>query len=186
MWANDNCPQSSRNTKAMISLNSIVMQLNWKTGYKEQSYDLSLQCGGFRDGCHCYIPQEWGPWLQNSSPSLSVGYMLSFWLCHSICMLGSFQCWGILLCWHIVGQDPVGLAAGAGMEGGGLVFYFLSHFLSSPSYAPSLGRWLDMTAVLLSQLLTPTLVISYYKGGGVARLVLVNRLVGLSLQRNSG
>ena len=45
-----------------------------------------------------------------------------------------------------------------------------------------------MTAVLWSQLLTPTVVISYYKGGGggVARLVLVNRLVGLSLQRNSG
>ena len=40
------------------------MQLNWKTGYKEQSYDLSLQCGGFSDGYRCYIPQEWGPRLQ--------------------------------------------------------------------------------------------------------------------------
>ena len=90
-------------------------------------------------------------------------------------MLGSFQCWGILLRWHIVGQDPVGLAAGAGMEWRGGGADLLSHFLSSLSYAPSLGRWLDMTAVLLSQPLTPTVVISYYKGGGVARLVLVNR-----------
>ena len=123
----------------MISLNSRVMQLNWKTGYKEQSYDLSLQCGGFSDGWHScsYILQEWGPWLQTSSPSLSVGYMLLFWLCHSICKLGSFQCWGILLRWHIVGQGPVALAAGAGMGGGG--GDFLSQILSSPSYAASLG-----------------------------------------------
>ena len=130
----------------------------------------------YSDGCHscCYIPQEWGPWLQTSSPSLSVGYMLLFWLCHSICMLGSFQCWDILLRWHIVGQDSVVLAAGAGM-GERAVFYFLSHILCS-SYAPSLGRWLNMTAVLWSQLLTPTVVISYYMG-----VVLVNRLVGLSL-----
>ena len=69
--------------------------------------------------------------------------------------------------------------------GGGLIF--LSHILSSPSYAPSLGGWLDMTAVLWSQPLTSTVVISYYRDvWGFARLVLVNRLVGLSLQRNSG
>ena len=133
VWANDfDCPQSSRNTKAMISLNSRVMQLNWKTGYKEQSYDLSLQCGGFSDGCHgcCYTPQEWGLWLQTSSPSLSVGYMLLFWLYHSICILGSFLCWGILLRLHVVGQDPVVLAAGAGMGvGGGLIFYLVSYLL---------------------------------------------------------
>ena len=165
------------------------MQLNWKTGYKEQSYDLSLQCGGFSDGWHScsYILQEWGPWLQTSSPRLSVGYMLLFWLCHSMCMLGSFQCWGILLRWHIVGQGPVALAAGAGMGGG----WF---FISDPIFSflcPISWRRLDMTAVLWSQPLTPTTANSYYKGaggrggGGVALLVLVNRLIGLSLQRNS-
>ena len=52
-------------------------------------------------------------------------------------MLSSFQCWGILLRWHIVGQDPVVLAAGAGIGGRGPIF--LSQILSSPSYAPSLG-----------------------------------------------
>ena len=123
-WLFD-CPKSSRNTKAMISFNSRVMQLNWKKWYKEQSYDQSLQCGGFSDGCCCFIPQKWGSWLQTSSPSLSVGYMLLFCLCHSMCMLGSFQCWGILLRWHIVGQDPVVLAAGVGMGEGG--WFFISH-----------------------------------------------------------
>ena len=29
-------------------------------------------------------------------------------------MLGSFQCRGVLLLWHMVGQGPAGLAAGAG------------------------------------------------------------------------
>ena len=102
-------------------------------------------------------------------------------------MLGSFQCWDILLRWHIVGQDSVVLAAGAGIGERAVFSIFLSCILCS-SYAPSLGRWLDMTAVLWSQLLNPTVVISYYKGGGggVARLILVNHLVGLSLQRNSG
>ena len=80
-------------------------------------------------------------------------------------MLGSFQCWGILLHWHITGQDPVVLAAGVGMGEGA---DFLSHILSSPSYAPSLGRQPDMTAVLWSQPLTPMVVISYYKGGLLA------------------
>ena len=32
-------------------------------------------------------------------------------------VLGSFQCWGVLLLWHIVGQGPAVLAAGAGRVG---------------------------------------------------------------------
>ena len=32
-------------------------------------------------------------------------------------VLGSFQCRGVLLLWHIVGQGPAVLAAGAGLVG---------------------------------------------------------------------
>ena len=38
--------------------------------------------------------------------------------------LGSFQCRGVLLLWHMVGQGPAVLAAGAGRVDCFLFFYF--------------------------------------------------------------
>ena len=49
-------------------------------------------------------------------------------------VLGSFQCRGVLLLWHMVGQGPAVLAAGAGRVG---CFFFLI-FLSCLSYLPFL------------------------------------------------
>ena len=39
-------------------------------------------------------------------------------------VLGSFQCRGVLLLWHIVGQGPAVLAAGAGQVGCFFLFFF--------------------------------------------------------------
>ena len=59
-------------------------------------------------------------------------------------VLGSFQCRGILLLLHIVGQGPAVLAAGAGRVG--YIFYIFH--LSSISNVLSFGRWLNMTEIL--------------------------------------
>ena len=48
-------------------------------------------------------------------------------------VLGSFQCRGVLLIWHMVGQGPAVLAAGAGW-----VDYPLFFFKSRLSYLPFL------------------------------------------------
>ena len=45
----------------------------------------------------------------------------SGWLGRAM-VLGSFQCRGVLLLWHMVGQGPAVLAAGAGRVG--CFFYF--------------------------------------------------------------
>ena len=50
-------------------------------------------------------------------------------------VLGSFQCRGVLLLWHMVGQGPAVLAAGAGRVG---CFDFLIFFSSGLSYLPFL------------------------------------------------
>ena len=42
-------------------------------------------------------------------------------------VLGSFQCRGILLLWHMVGQGPALLAAGAGRVG--CIFFFFFHLV---------------------------------------------------------
>ena len=55
----------------------------------------------------------------------------SGWLGRAM-VLGSFQCRGVLLLWHMVGQGPAVLAAGAGQVGCFLIF------LSSLSYLPFL------------------------------------------------
>ena len=47
-------------------------------------------------------------------------------------VLGSFQCWGVLILWHIVGQGPAVVAAGAGWVGCFLFLFFLSRL----SYLP--------------------------------------------------
>ena len=60
-------------------------------------------------------------------------------------VLGSFQCRGVLLLLHIVGQGPAVLGAGAGRVG--CIFLYIFH-LSSISYVLSFGRWLTMTEIL--------------------------------------
>ena len=66
-------------------------------------------------------------------------------------VLGSFQCQGVLLLWHMVGQGPAVLAAGAGRVGCFLGFVFLSSILSSFSNASSLGRTAGHTEILWSR-----------------------------------
>ena len=50
-------------------------------------------------------------------------------------VLGSFECRGVLLLLHIVGEGPAVLAAGAGRVG--YIFYFLAH-LSRQAHKVSL------------------------------------------------
>ena len=66
-------------------------------------------------------------------------------------VLGSFQCWGVLLLLHIVGQGPAVLAAGAG----GVGCTFSIFHLSSLSNVLSFGRQLNMTEILWFWLLNP-------------------------------
>ena len=65
---------------------------------------------------------------------------------YGICtmVLGSFQCRGILLLLHIVGQRPAVLAAGA-VQVGYILYIF---HLSSLSNVLTFGRWLNMTEIL--------------------------------------
>ena len=57
----------------------------------------------------------------------------SGWLGRAM-VLGSFQCRGVLLLWHTVGQGPAVLAAGAGWVG----YFFYFFFKSYVSYLPFL------------------------------------------------
>ena len=91
-------------------------------------------------------------------------------------VLGSFQR-GVLLLLHIVGQGPAVLAAGAARVD--YIFLYIFH-LSSISYVLSFGRRLNMTEILFFRLLNPNGSCQLRP-----RLVLVNRLEGLSLLRNS-
>ena len=81
-----------------------------------------------------------------------------------VMVMGSFQWRGILLLWHMVGQGPAVLAAGAGRVG-----CFLCVFLSSRlsylhfSNASSLGRWLDILKYCGLGRYNPTVVASYYR-----------------------
>ena len=70
-------------------------------------------------------------------------------------VLGSFQCRGILLLLHIVGQGPVVLVAGAGRVGYIYIYIFFFH-LSSLFNVLSFGRWLNMTEILWFWLLNPS------------------------------
>ena len=97
-------------------------------------------------------------------------------------VLGSFQCRGILLLWHMVGQGPAVLAAGVGRVGCFFIF-FISSVLFSFSNASSLERRLDILKYFTLGHYNPTVVVSNYWRH--AHSELVNRLVGLSLPRNS-
>ena len=72
----------------------------------------------------------------------------SRWLDRAM-VLGSFQCRGLLLLWHMVGQGLAVLAASVGQVGY-IFFYF-----SSLSNVASFGRWLNVTEILWFWLLNP-------------------------------
>ena len=66
-------------------------------------------------------------------------------------VLGSFQCRGVLLLLHIVGQGPVVLAVVTGR----VAYMFYSFHLSSFSNVLTFGRRLNMTEILWFRLLNP-------------------------------
>ena len=78
-------------------------------------------------------------------------------------VLGSFQCRGVLLLSHMVGQGPAVLAAGAGRVGFFFFNFFISSILSSMSNASSLGRRLDILKYCGLGRYYPTVVVSYYR-----------------------
>ena len=53
-------------------------------------------------------------------------------------VLGSFLCQDVLLLWHMVGQGPAVLAAGAGWAGYVLFFFFKSRLSYLPFLMPHL------------------------------------------------
>ena len=84
------------------------------------------------------------------NPHCSNFWIITGWL-GWVMALGSFQCRGVLLLLHIVGQGPAVLAAGAGRVG--YIFYIFH--LSSLSNVLSFGRRLKMTEILWFRLLNP-------------------------------
>ena len=83
----------------------------------------------------------------------------------------------------MVGQGPAVLAAGAGRVGCFFNIVFISSILSSFSNASSVGKGLDILKYCGLGHYHPAVVVNYYMRR--ACQVLVNRLVGLSLPRNS-
>ena len=95
-------------------------------------------------------------------------------------VLGSFQCRGVLLLLHLVGQGPALLAVGAGR----VCYMFYIFHISSISNVLSFGRRLNMAEILWFRLFNPNGSCQLLSRT-VFRLILVNRLEGLSLPRNS-
>ena len=74
----------------------------------------------------------------------------------------SFQCWGILLLWHMAGQGRAVLAAGAGRVGYFYIF-FISSILSSFFNASSVGRLLDILKYFGLSHYNPAVVVCCYQ-----------------------
>ena len=66
---------------------------------------------------------------------VEIGFRASGWLGRAMVLVG-FQCRGILLLWHMVGQGPAVLAAGAVQMG--CFFIFSSHLSYLPFLMPHL------------------------------------------------
>ena len=88
----------------------------------------------------------------------------SEWLGRAI-VLGSFQCRGVLLLLHMVGQRPAVLAVGAGWVGYVLflIFKFRLSCHGSFSNATSVGRRLDILKYCGLGRSNPAVVVSYYR-----------------------
>ena len=80
-------------------------------------------------------------------------------------VVGSFQCRGVLLIWHMVGQGPAVLAAGA-RRMGCFFFFFISSILSSFSNALCFWRRLNILKYCGPGHYNPTVVVS---GGVLAK-----------------
>ena len=79
-------------------------------------------------------------------------------------VLGSFQCRGVLLLWHIVEQGYAVLAAGAGRMSYLFIYlFFISSILSSFSNASSVARRLDILKYCGPGCYHPAVVVSYYR-----------------------
>ena len=76
-------------------------------------------------------------------------------------VLGSFQCRGVLLLWHMVGQGSAVLAAGAGRVGC-FLYFFISSILSSFSNASSVARQLDILKYCGLGRYNPVVIVSYF------------------------
>ena len=76
-------------------------------------------------------------------------------------VLGTFQCRGVLLLLHMVGQGPTVLAAGAGQVG--CFLFFSSHQSYLPFLMPHVfGVWLDILKYCGFGRYNLTVVVSYY------------------------
>ena len=77
-------------------------------------------------------------------------------------VLGSFQCRGVLLLWHMVGHGMLCLQQ---VRDGWAVFVysFISSILSSFSSASSVGRWLDILKYCGLGRYNPAIVVIYYR-----------------------
>ena len=82
--------------------------------------------------------------------SVKIIIKISGWLGWAM-VLGSFQCQGVLLLLHIVGQGPAVLAGGAARVG---YIFYIFHLSSLPNVL-SFGRRLNMTEILWFRLLNP-------------------------------
>ena len=85
----------------------------------------------------------------------------SGWLGRAM-VLGSFQCRGVLLLWHMVGQGPTACNR-CGTGGLFFFFFFNSSILSSFSNASSVGRQLDILKYCGLGRYNPAVVVSYYR-----------------------
>ena len=87
----------------------------------------------------------------------------SGWLGRAM-VLGSFQRRSVrVLLWHMVGQGPAVLAAGAGRVGYVLYIFLISSILSSFSNTSSVGRRLDILKYCGLGRYNPAVVVSYYR-----------------------
>ena len=98
---------------------------------------------------------KWSASSQNQQNGMCAQWRLESeppvgWLGRAM-VLGSFQCWGVLLLWHIVGQGPAVLIAGAGWMAFFFFFFHLRLSYLSFSNASSFGRRLDGTEILWSR-----------------------------------
>ena len=79
-------------------------------------------------------------------------------------VLGNFQCQGVLLLWHMVGQGACCACSKCGTGGLFLyIFFFNSSILSSFSNALSVGRRLDILKYCGLGRYNPAVVVSYYR-----------------------
>ena len=124
------CPVPTQNTIGHISSWSVTIGCNF-------------YCNNFK-----FLDRQ--VWANRVDLNQTAPGAVSGWLGWAMA-LGSFQCQGVLLLLHIVGQGPAVLATGAGRVG--YIFYIFH--LSSLSNVLSFGRLLNMTEILCFRLLNP-------------------------------